>query len=244
MAMTAEQVLNRSFEGTTLTFRDQVIAEIKQKENSHLEIQDIHGKGWKIRLDRLDGVDFQSFLSDLARSIAHAAPDAATDGSARSILADLGLGDQLMDSGTILGILVGIQDNSEFGPVITLKDHHGNLHEIYLGLIPHHLSYKDFLDHFQIRIETAKRNASEPLIFRYFKDEFTPKILAQLDYDHECWGDTWLIPPPEGQEADIRQRVMEYFEMAEQFGKDVPWLKIARHAIVAQAREDHPEWLL
>ena len=244
MSITAEQVLNRSYSGTALIFRDQIIAEITNKQDSLIEVQDIHKKSWQIRLERLRDVSYPSFLADLVKSIVRAAPDDAPQGSARAVLAGMNVGDRISENSRCLATLVGIQLETDYGPALTLRDSNGHLHEIFIDLLPNQLGLEDYLIQFEKKIENIERAASEPALLHYFNDEFTPKMLAQLAYDHECWGDTWLLPPPEGQEAYIYDRFKEYYDRFEQFGKDIPWLMIARDAIIAQAREDHPEWLL
>jgi len=244
MPVTAEQVLSKSHIGTSLVFEEHPIAEITAKKNGWIEIRDLHGKQWRIKPEQLIDVKFRSFLSDLARSIARSSPDASHEGSARAILGKMNVGDSLHKGNKILGTLIAMHPHTQYGPSLTFRDACAALHDIYLNLLPKDLIYADFLDQFELRSHYALEPASEPLLSRYFKAEFIPKILAQLDYEHECWGDTWLMPPAEGQEKQIRKRIMEHFDLNEQFDKDVPWLKIAEYAITAQAREDHPEWLL
>ena len=244
MSISAEQVLSRSFSGSDLIFREQVIAEITSKQDGLVVIQDIHKKSWQIRLARLQAVTYPAFMADLVKSIVKAAPQVAPQGSARAFMSGMNVGDHLSQDGKNLATLVGIQTETDFGPELTLRDLNGNLHEVYVDLLPNYLTLNDYLEEFEKKIENDKKTASEPLLFSYFKDEFIPKMLAQLAYDHECWGDTWLLPPPEGQEVYIFERFKEYFERFEQFSKDIPWLMIARDVVIAQAREDHPDWLL
>ena len=79
---------------------------------------------------------------------------------------------------------------------------------------------------------------------QYFQGEFISKMLVQMANDHDHYGDTWLMSYAEGMEGHIRGRYDDYYNQFEQSGKPVPWLKVAGYAIIAQARQDHPEWLV
>jgi hypothetical protein len=79
---------------------------------------------------------------------------------------------------------------------------------------------------------------------QYFQDEFIPKMLAQMANDQDRYGDTWLMSYTDGPEDHIRGRFDEYFQQFEESGKPMPWHKVAGYAIIAQARQDHPEWLM
>lgn len=244
MTITANQVLNRAHKGTTLVYKEHTIAEITGKPDSRVEIRDIHGKQWTIYPDQLQEIKYQTFLQDLAQSIARFAPEVRTEGSASNVLWNMRIGENLRKDSSVLATLVGVDPENEYGPVLTLRDTCCTLHDVYLAFLPDDLSYPDFLNQFKHEIADTIQAISEPLLFRYFKEDFTPKILAQMAYELECWGDSWLMLPPEGQEDNIREKFDEYFNLYEKFGKDVPWIKIAQHAIIAQAREEHPEWLV
>jgi len=244
MPITAYQVLNRAINGTTLVFKDHVIAEITAKSNGRIEIQDIHGKGWRINPNELTQIDYKNFLNALSKSIIQAAPKERSEGSAQARLLNLKVGDSLEHKGFPLGTKVAIRRETEFGPIVSIHDSHDRMHEIYIDLLPNLLSYSGYLQQFKRKIEDEEAVSSLSRVAIYFKEEFSPKLIGQIAYEQECWGDTWMMPPPEGQEASLRKRIIGYFDLFEQFGKDVPWIKIAYHAIIAQAREDHPEWLL
>jgi acyl-ACP thioesterase len=81
-------------------------------------------------------------------------------------------------------------------------------------------------------------------LMKYFEEEFVPQMRRQLEKDYERWGDTWRHRPEDGQEMRIKARFNDYFDMFEHASTNVPWLKIAGNAVIAQARIDHPEWLM
>lgn len=85
---------------------------------------------------------------------------------------------------------------------------------------------------------------TQPLLARYFQEEFIPKMLNQMDFDQVRYGDTWLMDYKDGVEAHIRSRFKDYFKLFDEFGKPISWLRVAGYAILAQARLDHPDWLI
>ena len=85
---------------------------------------------------------------------------------------------------------------------------------------------------------------TQPLLARYFQEEFIPKMLNQMDFDQTRSGDTWLMDYKDGVEAHIRSRFEDYFKLFDEFGKPISWLRVAGYAILAQARLDHPDWLI
>lgn len=74
-----------------------------------------------------------------------------------------------------------------------------------------------------------------------FVSEFIDKLKEQLIADHKRWGNTWLNRPKEGQELRIKARYRDYFDMFEQAGTPVPWMKIVGGALICWIREQHPE---
>lgn len=244
MSENASQVLGQWQIGRKLIFENHIIAEIIAKNDNQVKIRDIHGKGWVIHQADISDLTLQSFLENLAKSIARSRPKVNPEGCAREVLTKLTLGDELRDQNGRVGTLVGIHPHADIGLSLTFKNLHGNLQTVYPDLLPNDLSFNEYLHWFQKRIQDPIESSTEPLLFRYFKEEFVLKMLAQMAYDHERWGDSWLMQPIEGHEQQIHERFNEYFAMFYQHGKKIPWLKIAGYAIIAQAREDHPEWLL
>ena len=88
-------------------------------------------------------------------------------------------------------------------------------------------------------IETVKQDA-EPVVTD-FLEEFKDALFHQLISDHARWGNTWLDRPKEGQELRTKARYTDYFDMFEQAGTPVPWLKIIGGALICWIREQHPE---
>lgn len=91
---------------------------------------------------------------------------------------------------------------------------------------------------------TGKRpltEVPEDLQVSDFVPEFIEKLIEQLRSDHARWGNTWLTRPKEGQELRTKARYTDYFDMFEQAGTPVPWLKIVGGALICWIRENHPE---
>jgi len=244
MSIIADHVLSQCHIGSELVCGNQVIAKIIRKNEHLIEIRDIHGKHWSINLERLCNVEYRTFLKDLSSAIARFHPDSASEISTQQVLASMKVGDELRDFSGFLATLVEIEPYTDQGRSLTFKDVNENRHQVFLDLIPNDLGFNAYLQQFRLNVESADGPVPEPILLHYFKHEFIPKMLAQMEYDNDRWGDTWLMEPRVGQENYINKRLDEYFNFFEQFGKNVPWLKVIGHAIIAQAREDHPEWLL
>lgn len=74
-----------------------------------------------------------------------------------------------------------------------------------------------------------------------FVPEFIDKLIDQLKFDHNRWGNTWLNRPKEGQELRTKARFIDYFDMFENAGTFVPWMKIVGGALICWIRDNHPE---
>lgn len=74
-----------------------------------------------------------------------------------------------------------------------------------------------------------------------FVSEFIEKLIEQLEADNKRWGNTWLKRPKEGQELRTKDRYTDYFDMFENAGTPVPWMKIVGGALICWIRENHPE---
>jgi hypothetical protein len=67
--------------------------------------------------------------------------------------------------------------------------------------------------------------------------DFIMALKTQLDDDEKRWGDTWKKRPIEGQEGRTRATFNNYFDMFENGGTPVPWLKVAGNALICWIRE-------
>ena len=244
MSLKADHVMIQSHIGSSIMFGYQIMAKIIHKNDHRIEIKDIHGKHWLIDQSHLSNVKYSVFLRDLATAITRFCPYNSNKVSAQRVLTTMAVGDELRDDHGSLATLIDIDPYTDLGPSLTFKDVNGNQQCIYLYLIPNDLDFEGYLNQFRQYIEDAIDLPAEPLLLRYFRHEFIPKMLSQMNYDHEKWGDTWQMQPRIGQEKLICEHFNKYFEYFEHYGRDIPWVKVAGYAIIAQAREDHPEWLL
>jgi hypothetical protein len=85
-------------------------------------------------------------------------------------------------------------------------------------------------------------------------DEFFVELRAQLEQDHERWGDTWAKRPRKGQGDRIFDRLRQYYNDA-RLGKELlmgnedtpvfvdslPWMKIAGLALIGWIRDRYPD---
>ena len=244
MSIDADHVIKHLQVGHKLIYLRHDIADILSITQPTIAIKDIHGKKWTLNQEQLTTVKYETFLDSLAAIIARNCPVVAPEGSARQVLLQMNSGDALEDSAGYLATLIDISPDSGKGPVLTFRDINEQRSQIYPRLLSNKFTYNAFLDQFREGVVHAQECSDEFTLLRYFKNEFLPKMLSQLTYDNERWGDSWLIIPPGGQEAYVQEHIEKYFEYFNQFGKKIPWLKMASYAIIAQAREDHPEWLL
>lgn len=244
MSIFVDQVLSQYHIGSEIKFGNQIIARITQKIESEFEIRDIHGKFWVIKRESLRNVKYPVFAKDLAAAIVKFSPKFVGEGSARRALSEMSIGDKLQESNKCLATLIEITPHPQLGNSLTFEDNNGNQQQIYLNLIPADVNIEEYIQGFRKNIEGAVDTKTEPILLRYFKHEFFPKMLAQMEYDNERWGDTWLMQSRTGQEENIRKRLDEYFDYFEQFEKNIPWFRIVGYAVIAQAREDHPDWLI
>jgi hypothetical protein len=244
MSINAARFLKRIYVGSELLFSDQVVAEIVQPNSHIIKIRDIHGKYWSINQEGLRNVIYHVFMENLAETIARSHPKNVSQTGAQKILNNMNVGDELHDQQGFMARLVEIDKHNNLGPSLVFQDVNENHQQVFLNLIPYSLDFKLFLKDFRWRIKRTAESTTEPILLQYFKNEFIPKMLAQMDYDNKRWGDSWLFEPLAGQEKSISEHVNEYFDFHDQLGKKVPWLKVAGYAIIAQAREDHPEWLM
>jgi len=243
MAIDIDHVIKHFRVGNKLIFADRPIAEIMSVKNPLIEIQDVHQKRWLVNQDHLANLSYTDFLSDLASVIAHHCPASAAKGSARHKLMMMKPGDTIQNSDTYLATLIEIAQDDGKGPVLVFRDVNEKRRQIYPRLLSDELSFDGFVTTLQQEINLYQTISDEPILTRYFKNEFIPKMLSQLDYDNLRWGDTWLMRPSRPQEIDFQEHINIYIEYFQHFGKKVPWLKVVGYAIIAQAREDHPEWL-
>lgn len=231
--------------GYKLFFAEEQIGEIIQKSERHVEIEDIHHKHWLINLDHLRDIEFSAFMEDLAGAVAKFGLRPTLDDSAHAALADMAVGDELIHQGQTLATLIHIDSQAGQDPVLTFEDAQRRRHNVHLGTLPEDLTFSEYTRRFKNYAKNDTVTADpEPHLMQYFQGEFIPKMLAQLANDQDRYGDTWLMPYVEGMEGHIRGRIDEYFGQFEESGKPVPWLKVAGYAIIAQARLDHPEWLM
>jgi hypothetical protein len=119
-----------------------------------------------------------------------------------------------------------------------IKTPDGRYYAVLIDEIPEDMNYTDF----RLWLARALR-VEAPKLQDYLVDEFTQKLLYQLDEDEKRWGDEWRRRDID---IDVRvhNRIEEYFENCAISGDPIPWLKIAGLALIAQARLDHPEWLV
>lgn len=85
-----------------------------------------------------------------------------------------------------------------------------------------------------------ERDGADPVVSDFI-DEFIEKLIEQLEADHKRWGNTWLKRPKEGQELRTKARFTDYFDMFEEAGTPVPWMKIVGGALICWIRENHLE---
>jgi hypothetical protein len=245
LSINADHVLVNASVGYKLFFAEEQIAEIINKNERQVEIEDIHHKHWLINLDHLKNIDFSAFMEDLARAVAIFEVRPSVASSARTALAAMAVGDDLCHQGQYMATLIHIDPQADQGPVLTFEDAQHRRHNVRLGTFDEGLTLSEYTRRFKDYIENnAATTAPEPRLMQYFQDEFIPKMLAQMANDHDRYGDTWLMDYTEEMEGHIRGRYDEYFGQFEESGKPVPWLKVAGYAIIAQARQDHPEWLV
>lgn len=244
MSFVATQVLDQLQPGQQLSFEDHYLAEVLRVDPPAVEIQDVHGKSWTIDQGQLGTLQYDEFLSTLAAIIARKHSDHFVPSSAAFELGGLKIGDSLSDANGYLAKLSEIKKSSPQGPALIFQDKFHRDQSVFLNLLPREMTLQAFLTRFRAIIERDLAQGDDPILMQYLKNEFLPKLLAQMDYDNQRWGDTWLMPPKEGQEDYIQKRFSDYFEYFTQYGKKVPWLKIAGYAVIAHAREDHPEWLI
>lgn len=243
MAIDIDHVIKHFQVGNKLTFANHQIAKIISINNPMIEIADIHHKRWLVNQDQLINLSYTDFLSDLASVIARHCPVNARVGSAIDKLMKMKPGDTLQNDESYLATLIEITPDSGKGPVLTFRDVNEKRRHIYPWLLADDLSFDEFVTTMRSEINLYQALSDEPVLIRYFKNEFIPKMLSQMDYDNLRWGDTWLMRPSRPQEIDFQEHINKYIEYFQHFGKKVPWLKVVGYAIIAQAREDHPEWL-
>jgi hypothetical protein len=244
LSINADHVLARASIGYKLFFAEEQIAEIIYKNERQVEIKDIHHKHWLINLDHLQNIEFSAFMEDLAEAVDKFYLRPSVEVSARATLASMAIGDELCHQGERLATLIHIDPQTEQGSVLTFEDTQHRRHNVQLETLPDDLTFNEYTRRFKHYAEQAAITPIEPPLLRYFQEEFIPKMLAQMANDHDRYGDTWLMPYTEGMEGHIRGRYDEYFGQFEESGKPVPWLKVAGYAIIAQARQDHPDWLM
>ncbi|NLN71124.1 MAG: hypothetical protein GX142_10175, partial [Chloroflexi bacterium] len=231
--------------GYQLTHAGEPIAEVIHKYPSQIEIKDRNNKHWLINLNHLKHIDFSAFLEDLAQAIMQYNQSQPKPNSARDVLSNLSVGAQLGDAEQAVVTLAQIEPPKD-GCSLTLvfTDARGQCYNVDLDKVPPELTIEDFTQRLKTETEQDAIVPTEPVLLRYFQEEFIPKMLAQMALDQNRYGDTWLMDYTEGLETHIRERFDDYFSLFDQFEKPIPWLKIAGYAILAQARLDHPEWLL
>ncbi|MBW6465538.1 MAG: hypothetical protein K0B06_03445 [Brevefilum sp.] len=245
LSINADHVLVNASIGYKLFFSEEQIAEIVGKNERQIEIEDIHHKHWLINLDHLKNIEFSAFMEDLAGAVAKFWVRPSIAPSARDALGAMALGDELCHQGERLATLIHIDPQAHQGPVLTFEDTQYRRHNVHLGTLDEGFTLNEYTHRFKDYVENAAATtAPEPRLMQYFQDEFVPKMLAQMANDHDRYGDTWLMPYTEGTEDHIRGRYDEYFGQFEESGKPVPWFKVAGYAIIAQARQDHPDWLM
>ena len=244
MSLDADHVIKHFEIGHKLIYSNHEIAEVVSIKLPIIEIRDIHGRKWALNQAHLGAVKYATFLSNLADVIAKKCPAEAPAGSARQVLINMKTGDPLQDNAGYLATLIDVYSDNGKGPVLTFRDINEQRTLVYPQLLSDDYPFEAFIEQFRNGVIHVQNNTDEPALLRYFKNEFIPKMLSQLDYDNQRWGDSWMMLPSGGQEADIQEHIDQYFEYFNQFGKKIPWLKMAGYAVIAQAREDHPEWLL
>ena len=106
------------------------------------------------------------------------------------------------------------------GPVLTFRDVNEKLRQVYPWLLPDDLTYEGFIEQIRKEIKNFQNSSDEPALTRYFKNEFIPKMLSQMDYDNLRWGDTWLMQPTKAQEEEIQEHINHYFEYYQQFWEE------------------------
>lgn len=71
--------------------------------------------------------------------------------------------------------------------------------------------------------------------------EFIKELTEQLNEDEKRWGNTWKKRPIKGQGERTKAAFTNYFDMNENAGIPIPWLKIAGGALICWVREKHPD---
>ena len=245
MSINADHVMAHASIGYKLFFAEEQIAEIIQKSERQVEIEDIHHKHWLINLDHLRNIEFSAFMEDLAGAVAKFKLRPNVEASACSTLASMAVGDELCHHGHYMATLIHIDPQADQRPVLTFEDAQRRRHNVHLETLPEDLTFSEYTRRFKDYTKNAAATAApEPRLMQYFQDEFIPKMLAQMANDQDRYGDTWLMSYTDGPEDHIRGRFDEYFQQFEESGKPVPWHKVAGYAIIAQARQDHPDWLM
>jgi hypothetical protein len=108
--------------GYKLFYAEEQIAEIIQKSERQVEIEDIHHKHWLINLDHLRNIEFSAFMEDLAGAVAKFKIRPSVEASACSTLAAMAVGDELCHQGQYLATLIHIDPQADQGSALTFED--------------------------------------------------------------------------------------------------------------------------
>lgn len=243
MTLDAITTLDNLEPGSFIILSGENIAEIINKNEDCFEIKDIHGKYWRLHREKLENANYSQFLQELALIIDQNWYERVNQHLAQEVLSKMPVNTHIYHGHEWIASLIDVNGGEKKGQILTFEDKHGNELTIDLEKLSEDFTYDDFLSFLLSEIEHRSKPECHTILMDFFNEEFIPMMLEQMKYDHYRLGDSWLMKPTEGYEKQIQRRYAEYFEMFEKDGKEVPWLKIAGYAIIAQARHDHPEWL-
>ncbi len=244
MSINAETALDGMDLGSSIIYQGKEIAKIANKQQDFFEIEDIHGKHWVLHRDKISSTILPILLEELSKIIDHNWQKQINQKSAIEVLSEMPVNTNLYFNNEWIATLIDKDDGDQALQNLTFEGKNGSELPVNLDQISPDTSFDDFKRTIKDITEDFGQPDEETILTRYFKEEFIPIMIEQMKYDHQRLGDTWLMKPSQGIDRQIRKRYEEYFEMNEKDGKPVPWLKIAGYAIIAQARLDHPEWLL
>lgn len=242
--MDAETALDNLNLEESITYLGENIAKIVSKNQDDFKIEDIQGKYWNLHREKLENTDFAQFLHDLALIIDPNWHEHINQYPAREVLSKMPINTPLYYDDQWIAKLINIEEREGGNHNLTFEDYQGNELSIPLEKFSEGLTFDDFIHNLIVEIEHRSQQENHTILIDYFKEEFIPMMIEQMKFDHHRMGDSWLMKPSPEYSQQIHKRYEEYFELYEKDGKPIPWLKIAGYAIIAQARHDHPEWLL
>lgn len=242
--MNAEKAIDNLNLGESITYLGENIAEIVSKNEAYFDIKDIQGKYWHLHREKLEKTNYAQFLQDLALIIDPNWFEHINHHPAREVLSAMPVNTNLFYGDQWIAMLINIEETDDRNQILTFEDHRGNELSIPLDKFSDEFTYDDFIHYLMVEIEHGSQQETHSILIDFFKEEFVPMMVEQMKIDHRRLGDSWMMKTNQAYEKQVQKHYEEYFEMYEIDGKPIPWLKISGYAVIAQARHDHPEWLL